>query len=164
MLSLGVHGAQFQFVEGRVPEDVTIHNKKAERDVRELQASGADVVILDSGYMPTALMEAREGCLKAARKTSAPANVAAVEIASWPAGSDIEIDGKFVGSTPSVVRIASGEHTVKLTKNGFAVWERTLTTMPGSVRISPELQPLASAETALGEETTTNPDTVASNR
>jgi hypothetical protein len=164
MLSFGVHGNEFQFVEGKLPQGVTFHNKLTERDVRDLQASGADVVILDSDYLPTALMDAKESCLKAAHKASGQANVAAVEIASSPAGSDIEIDGKFVGSTPSVVRIASGEHTVKLTKNGFAVWERTLTTMAGSVRISPDLQPVASPAMASTEETTTKWDTVASNR
>ena len=163
VLSFGVHGSEFQFVEGNLPKGVTFHNKLTERDVRNLQADGSDVIILDSDYLPTALMEAREGCLKAALKASPPARTAQIEIASSPAGSDIELDGKFVGSTPSLVKVPSGEHTVKLTKNGYAVWERTLTTLPGSVRISPDLQPLAPA-TASTEETTTSLDTVANSR
>ncbi|MFZ0706458.1 MAG: PEGA domain-containing protein [Candidatus Korobacteraceae bacterium] len=169
VMSFGVRGSEFQFVEGKLPEGTTFHNKLTERDVRNLQASGADVVILDSDYMPTALMEAREGCLKAARRANLQASAASptqVEIASSPAGSDIEIDGKFVGSTPSLVRVAAGEHTVKLTKDGFEVWQRTLTTMSGSVRISPDLQPLAPATatvpaSASAEEGATTLDTVA---
>jgi hypothetical protein len=153
VLSFGVRGSEFQFVEGKLPEGVAFHNKLTERDVRNLQASGADVVILDSDYMPDALMQAREGCLKAAIKSAAPISTSQVEIASSPAGSDIEIDGKFVGSTPSLVKVASGEHTVKLTKNGFEVWERTLTTNSGSVRISPDLQPVAPAAAATAETT-----------
>lgn len=145
VMSLGAHGSEFQFVEGKLPGDVSFHNKLSEHDVRKLQNSGSDVFILDSDYMPTALMAARESCLKAALKTTAPANTTQVEIASSPAGSDIEVDGKFVGSTPSLVRVASGEHTVKLTKNGFEVWERTLTPMSNSVRISADLQPVAQA-------------------
>ena len=122
VLSLGVRGSEFQYVEGKLPEGVSFHNKLNERDVRNLQASGADVVVLNSDYLPTSLMDAREGCLKAARKAIARPSTTQVEIASSPAGSDIEIDGKFVGSTPSLVKVAAGEHTVKLTKNGYAVW------------------------------------------
>jgi len=172
VLSFGVRGNEFQFVEGKLPDGVTFHNKLTEHDVRNLQASGADVVILDSDYMPTALMEAREGCLKAARRANLQASApspAQVEIASSPAGSDIEIDGKFVGSTPSLVRVAAGEHTVKLSKDGFEVWQRTLTTMSGSVRISPDLQPLAPATasvpaSASAEEGAASLDTIANNQ
>jgi PEGA domain len=163
VLSLGVRGSEFQFVEGKLPEGVTFHNKLTERDVRNLQASGANVTILDSDYMPDALMSAREGCLKAKLKATTQPSTAQIEIASSPAGSDIEIDGKFVGSTPSLVKVPAGEHTVRLTKDGYAAWERTLTTMATSVRISPDLQPVAPA-TASTEQTTTNVDTVANNR
>jgi hypothetical protein len=163
VMSLGVRGSEFQFVEGRLPEGVPFHNKLTERDVRKLQATGSEVIILDSEYLPTSLMEARESCLRAAHKSSAPVSIAQVEIASSPAGSDIEIDGKFVGSTPSLVRVPTGEHTVRLTKNGYEVWQRTLTTIPGSVRISPDLQPVAAAS-ASTEDSTTNLDTVASSR
>jgi hypothetical protein len=167
MMSLGVRGNEFQFVEGKLPGDVSFHNKLTENDVRKLQAAGSDVVILDADYMPDSLMSAREGCLKAAIKNTVPA--AQVEIASLPAGSDIEIDGKFVGSTPSLVRVPAGEHTVKLTKNGFDVWERTLTTMSSSVRISADLQPVASASASApvapsSEESAAALDTLANNR
>ncbi len=163
VLSFGVHGSEFQFVEGKLPEDVSFHNKLTEHDVRKLQASGSDVVILDSDYMPTALMSAREGCLKAARRATVQPTTSQIEIASSPAGSDIEIDGKFVGSTPSQVKVLSGEHTVKLTKDGYLVWERTLTTMGGDVRISPDLQPVAAA-TASADDATSSVYTVANNR
>ena len=165
VLSFGVRGSEFQFVEGRLPEGVTFHNKLTEHDVRNLQSTGADVVILDSDYMPDSLMQAREGCLKAAREPAAPINSAQIEIASSPSGSDIELDGKFVGSTPSLVKVPAGDHTVKLTKNGFEVWQRTLTTMAGSVRISPDLRPLAPATASSTDEpSAASLDTVANNK
>lgn len=164
VLSLGVRGSEFQFVEGKLPQGVTFHNKLTEHDVRNLQANGADVVILDSDYMPDSLMQAREGCLRAAFKPAAPVGATQVEIASMPTGSDIEIDGKFVGSTPSLVRVSSGEHTVRITRNGYESWERTLTTMAGSVRIAPDLQPVAQAAASTEDSTTTILDTVANNR
>lgn len=167
MLSLGVRGSEFQFIEGRLPQGVSFHNKLTEHDVRNLQANGADVVILDADYMPDSLMSAREGCLKAAlRKAPAPLATSQVEIASSPMGSDIEIDGKFVGSTPSLVKVSSGEHTVKLTKDGYEVWQRTLTTMSSNVRISPDLQPVAAAaaSTASTDESPATLDTVAASQ
>jgi hypothetical protein len=42
--------------------------------------------------------------------------------------SDVEIDGKFVGSTPSSITLAPGEHEIVVKKNGFVVWNRKITT------------------------------------
>jgi hypothetical protein len=161
VLSFGVNGSHFQYVEGQLPEGVTFHNKLTEHDVRNLQASGSDVIILDSDYLPDDLTQARESCQAAARKSPSQANTAQMEIASSPAGSDIELDGKFVGSTPSLVKVATGDHTIKLMKNGYATWERKVTTMSGSVRISPDLQPIGPITT---EDTSASFDSTASNK
>ncbi|MFB3815519.1 MAG: PEGA domain-containing protein [Terriglobales bacterium] len=66
-----------------------------------------------------------------------------LEITSTPPGADIELDGSFVGNTPSSVGVSEGEHTVKLSKSGYTLWERKIKTTTGSVRIAPELQPIA---------------------
>lgn len=68
---------------------------------------------------------------------------ATLEISSTPPGADIELDGSFVGNTPSSIGISSGEHNIKLTKNGYSPWERKLKASTGAVKISPELQPMA---------------------
>jgi len=44
-----------------------------------------------------------------------------------------------------------GEHTIKLSKNGYTTWQRTMTTVTGSVRISPELEPVLPAQDASGK-------------
>jgi hypothetical protein len=49
------------------------------------------------------------------------------------------MDGKFVGSTPSSITVASGEHDIAVKKNGFAVWNRKITTSGGHVTINAEL-------------------------
>jgi len=46
---------------------------------------------------------------------------------STPDGAEITIDGKFVGTTPSTLRLAPGDHTVLLQKTGFKDWSRSLT-------------------------------------
>src|SRR5437870_5110902 len=49
----------------------------------------------------------------------AQATGAEIEILSTPSGADIEMDGKFVGSTPSTLGVSTGEHQVSLKKSGF---------------------------------------------
>ncbi len=142
VLSFGIQGKQFQYIEGRLPEGFTFHDKLSEHDVRNLQARGSEVIVLDPDFMPYELQQAREACRAETYKTSVQANTAQIEIASNPPGTDIELDGKFIGSTPSSVKISSGEHIIKLTKNGYSTWERKITTLPGTVRIAPDLQAL----------------------
>jgi hypothetical protein len=78
------------------------------------------------------------------RSAEAPA-----EISSDPVGADIEIDGSFVGSTPSSVGIVAGEHTLRISKNGYKSWERTLKSSTGNVKIAAVLEPLSPAGPAL---------------
>jgi PEGA domain len=60
---------------------------------------------------------------------------------SDPSGSDIEVDGSFVGNTPSDVQVGEGEHTVSVTKAGFKSWERKLKVSGGSnVHLNAELE------------------------
>jgi len=62
-------------------------------------------------------------------------------VASVPDGADIEVDGSFVGNTPSDVQVAEGEHTVTVKKTGFKDWERKLKVTAGSsVHLNAELE------------------------
>ena len=151
MLALGTHGKQFQFVEGNLPEGFAFHDRFTDRDISDLEARGSDVVILNSDFMPDDLQQARDYCRAQTQKTAVQPRTAEIEIASNPSGSDIEIDGKFIGSTPSSVRLDLGEHTIKLSQNGYATWERKLTTVAGNVTISPELEPVVATQDSTGE-------------
>lgn len=68
--------------------------------------------------------------------TAQPANggpvFSSVEIKSNPDGADITVDDKYMGSTPSTLKLAAGDHKIKLEKPGFKTWERTLTVGEGS--------------------------------
>ena len=66
--------------------------------------------------------------------------VASVHVSSSPNGADITVDGKFVGSTPSTLQLAPGEHTIQVEKNGFAAWNRTVHVVPGDVNVVAELR------------------------
>jgi hypothetical protein len=71
----------------------------------------------------------------------AGATSAKVQIESIPPGAEIEVDGSFVGSTPSDVQIAEGSHTIVVKKSGYKNWERTLKTGGGSsVHLKAEME------------------------
>jgi hypothetical protein len=82
----------------------------------------------------------------ATEPTSAPLSASAgkLSVASTPEGADIEIDGNFVGNTPSDVQVTEGDHSVTVKKTGFNNWERKLKVSSGSsVRLSAELEKTA---------------------
>jgi hypothetical protein len=59
--------------------------------------------------------------LPASTADAAPAPAAAqasLSVDSTPAGADIEIDGKFMGNTPSTLTVAPGSHSVAVKKKG----------------------------------------------
>jgi PEGA domain-containing protein len=65
----------------------------------------------------------------------------ATMVKSDPDGAEISIDGKFVGSTPSTFQLQPGEHKITVSKAGFDVWERTVTsTAGGSVTLNAALE------------------------
>jgi hypothetical protein len=62
-------------------------------------------------------------------------------VKSTPQGADVMVDGKYMGSTPSTVRLAAGDHTISVEKSGFKTWQRTITVSPGGiVTVSAELE------------------------
>jgi PEGA domain len=72
---------------------------------------------------------------------SAVPSAAKVSVASDPPGADIEMDGSFVGNTPSDVQVTEGDHSITVKKAGFKDWERKLKVSSGSsVHLSAELE------------------------
>ena len=51
---------------------------------------------------------------------------------STPLGAEVTIDGKYVGSTPSVISMGTGDHEVEMSLAGFGLWKRDLTLWTGS--------------------------------
>lgn len=58
--------------------------------------------------------------------TTAPESLSSIAVKSTPDGADIEVDGKYVGSTPSTVQLKVGDHKIAVKKKGYMTWERTL--------------------------------------
>jgi hypothetical protein len=72
---------------------------------------------------------------------SSDSSLATVLVKSTPDASDITLDGKFVGSTTSTLRLVPGEHTILIEKQGFKPWQRTISvTASGSVTVDATLE------------------------
>ena len=54
-----------------------------------------------------------------------------VEIKSTPDGADITVDEKFMGNTPSTLRLPPGDHKIRIEKPGFKTWEKILSVSSG---------------------------------
>jgi len=64
---------------------------------------------------------------------------ALMDISSTPSGADIEIDDKFVGSTPSSISVAPGDHEVVVKKAGFTAWQKKVAVSAGHINLAAEL-------------------------
>src|SRR5229473_2341986 len=73
--------------------------------------------------------------------SSVATSSAKLQLESNPSGADIDVDGNFVGSTPSDIQVSEGEHIVSVKKAGFTNWERKVKVSAGSnVHLSAELE------------------------
>jgi hypothetical protein len=61
----------------------------------------------------------------------APATAATVSITSSVAAADIEVDGVFVGNTPTSLQLPTGQHRIAV-KHGAKTWQRTVQVSAGS--------------------------------
>jgi len=71
---------------------------------------------------------------------------AEVALNSTPSGADIEVDGAFIGSTPSTIGIAPGDHVITIDKKGFKPWERKIKVTTGKIEIVAGLEPTENAD------------------
>lgn len=77
----------------------------------------------------------------AAAPRAQESSVCILEVSSDPTGADVELDGKFVGTTPTTLRLKPGEYTVTVRKAGFALWARKLAAIPDNeLKITAELK------------------------
>jgi hypothetical protein len=89
------------YVNGDIPLDPARFKVQAKTDA-------------DSSLMPSAATNAADPALSS------------IDVKSTPDGAEITIDDKYMGSTPSTLKLSPGDHKIKLEKSGFKSWERTL--------------------------------------
>lgn len=112
---------------------------------------GKDIVI-PQGTEITAFVEgdmhldmAKFGVAPPAAAIPATESQATIAIESAPPGADIEVDGNFVGNTPSTVTVKPGSHEIKIAKKGFTDWSRKLNVIGGNIHLNADLEAAAPA-------------------
>jgi PEGA domain len=73
-------------------------------------------------------------------ETATPLSASKVSVASTPESAEIEVDGEFMGSTPSVLELDPGEHNIAVRKAGYKAWERKLKVTAGEIKVNAELE------------------------
>jgi hypothetical protein len=74
-----------------------------------------------------------------AKPIAPAAQQASITVDASAPSCDIEVDGNFMGSTPSTVSLAPGKHQIVVKKSGYQDWSRSMTVGNGSVRLSAEM-------------------------
>jgi hypothetical protein len=132
---VAVNGSVQYYVDGRklhvLDEDNKEHTMEIVKEIKKARQIG--------GTPPPTPPDNRQTVTPQA--VVAPNSQASVEIDSTPSGADIEIDGGFVGNTPSTLSLAPGSHSVSVKKKGFAPWTKTLNVTGGTVHLNAELDP-----------------------
>jgi PEGA domain len=72
----------------------------------------------------------------------APIGGSHLSLGSAPDHAEIDINGAFVGNTPSVLDLPSGLQTITISKRGFKPWTRVVKLTSGTVSVFAELDPL----------------------
>jgi hypothetical protein len=55
-----------------------------------------------------------------------------IEVHSTPEGAEVYLDGAFVGNAPATLKLAPGQHTIRVTQSGYKDWSREIAVQPGS--------------------------------
>ena len=118
-LLLFIHGKDITIPEGtEITAFVSGDNKL---DMAKFAPGGAAVTTTVAGVAPAANQ------------------MASLAVESSVTGADIEIDGSFVGSTPSTLSVAPGQHTVTVKKKGYADWSRSMNIAGNAVHLNADL-------------------------
>ncbi len=72
--------------------------------------------------------------MSAPKAVAGPVVKPQLSLTSQPDGAEIEINGEFIGNTPTTVTTVEGKVTIKVTKAGYESWERTLNLAAGDKR------------------------------
>jgi hypothetical protein len=100
-----------------------------------VEKSGNTLATAVSAETPTAqpkLLPVADNSQAESGPDSAPAvELVSIVVKSTPPGCDINVDGKWMGSTPSTIRLTPGDHNISIEKDEMRAWQRTMTVTSG---------------------------------
>ena len=100
---------------------------------------GTEVTAFVEGDMKLDMTKFGVSAPDAGQAVAPAAQTASLVVESSVPNCDIEIDGEFVGNTPSTLTVVPGKHAVTVKKTGYADWTRNMTVGTGNIRLSAEM-------------------------
>jgi PEGA domain len=71
---------------------------------------------------------------------SSKAQSSTLVVDSSSPGADIEVDGNFMGNTPSSLSVAQGQHTITVKKKGYKDWNKSMNLSGSNVHLNADLE------------------------
>jgi hypothetical protein len=100
-------------------------------------AHASEFKVAPTGYDQGGFGEKGYGTAPVVSAPTAPTSALTVE-ANVP-NCDIEVDGSFMGSTPSTLNLTPGKHEIVVKKTGYQNWSRSMMVGSGAIRLSAEM-------------------------
>src|SRR5256885_3997888 len=119
-INQGNRGGPLLNAEGQVIGINTLIRRGLEKDIQGINfaLSADDLTALLARFYPE-LAAARESA-------SRGGGTGKLEIGSTPEDADIYVDGKFIGTTPSTLTLATGVHSIRMEHKGFKEWTKQI--------------------------------------
>lgn len=119
-----------------------VTDQRVNFDLKLEPVAAVDHVVPASAAMPVSEPVTSPSSTLPSAASGTPARTAVVHVKSEPAAADVELDGKFVGNTPTTLRLAPGEYSVTIRKSGRREWQRKISALADNeMEISAELEP-----------------------
>lgn len=85
--------------------------------------------------------QAQQDAPKSPQPQEQSATISKLSVTSNPDSAEIEVDGELMGTTPSVLELGVGEHTIVLRKTGYRLWQRKMKVVTGEIKLNGDLEP-----------------------
>ena len=117
-------------------------NKYQECQLKTTMHDGVYILLAGGGISELSQEEYKAWKAKQeATQSGKPTDVSRVSVASNPDSAEIEIDGEFMGNTPSTLELGPGKHEISVQKAGYKAWEKKIDLAAGNIKVNAELEP-----------------------
>jgi hypothetical protein len=108
------------------------------KDVTLPEGRTATAYINQGITLDASRLEGREPNTTCDRDAAAPVTspqgmeiLSVVSIRSTPPGAEVTVDGRYLGNSPSTLRLPAGDHVLTIVAAGYKTWERRVHLTPG---------------------------------
>lgn len=111
-------------------DTIAVSDKISQTPNLQVQAGDQVNTLLDRGAVELA-GRVKGSLAKIEKAKPVAAALASVTVNSTAVGASVEVDGVAVGSAPGVFQLRPGVHRVRVAKEGYATWEKSVNAFDG---------------------------------